>query len=189
MTGPTPFGMDCPHAEATMQFLAGIGLDVQGRPGAQGFIDKVLIVDGGLRVDPFATPSNLLHEAGHVAIVPERFRALMSGDLSHGMKLMWDEIDQLNLDPDGPLHRAALQCSESEATAWAWAAGKAIGLPDEVIILDPEYQGDGANMRFSLASNCYLGINGLSHAGFCSVRANPYRNLPVYPSLAFWLQP
>ena len=31
-------------------------------------------------------------------------------------------------------------------------------------------------------------INGIAHAGFCVRRATPYRPLPVYPTLAYWLQ-
>lgn len=183
------FGMHCSHAEAAMQFLTSIGLTVKVEDGARGFIEHVAILDGGLRVDPRAPASGLLHEAGHLAIVPTRFRHYLSGDLGQGMKRAFEELNQLGLDPEAPLMRAMLQVSDPEATAWAWAAGKAIGLPDQKIIQDDEYQGEGGFIRFALASNSYVGINGLSHAGFCVPRVNPYRPLPVYPSLAHWLQP
>lgn len=58
------YGMRCPHAELAMQFLSAIGLQVEVEAGASGFIDRVAVVEGGLRVDPLAPASGLLHEAG-----------------------------------------------------------------------------------------------------------------------------
>ncbi|MFL1449222.1 hypothetical protein ACI77O_12575 [Pseudomonas tritici] len=92
------------------------------------------------------------------------------------------------LEPDDALVRAMIQAGETEATAWAFAAGRAVGLPDELIIQDCEYGGEGQHVRNALSASSYLGINGIQHAGFCVTRPNPYRRLPVYPALAFWLQ-
>ncbi|WP_234427201.1 hypothetical protein [Pseudomonas veronii] len=182
------YGMRCPHAEAAMQFLCSIGLSVHVEEGACGFIENVAIVDGGLQVDPLAPASGLLHEAGHLAVMPSRFRHFLSGNLAEGMRRAFTALDQMDLVPDDPLMRAMLQTSDPEVTAWAWAAGKAIGLPDQKIIQDDDYQGEGGGIRIALAANSYIGINGLSHAGFCVARRNPYRPLPVYPELAHWLQ-
>ncbi|WP_236467711.1 hypothetical protein [Pseudomonas syringae] len=182
------FGMRCQHAESAMKFLVSIGLPVQVEAGACSFIEHVAVFEGGLRVDSQAHASGLLHEAGHLAVMPARFRHFLSGNLSEGMSRAFAELDQLGLEPDDPLMRAMLQTSDPEVTAWAWAAGKAIGLPDEMIIEDDDYQGEGEAIRISLAANAYVGIYGLSHAGFCVVRRNPYRPLPVYPELAQWLQ-
>lgn len=171
-----------------MYFIAGIGLHVEIVPGACGFIEGVRVVAGGLHVDQGARASGLLHEAGHLAIVPNAYRHYLNGDLDEGIGQIFDEVDALGLEHDEPLLRAMLQAGDSEATAWAWAAGKALCLPEEKIIQNDEYGGDGAFIRSALAANSYVGINGISHAGFCVMRANPYRNLPVYPGMAFWLQ-
>lgn len=182
------FDMFCPHAEAVMQFLHRIGLSVKTEAGSSGFIDHVAVVNGGLSVDPSAPASGLLHEAGHLAIVPAQFRSYLSGSLGAGMKKIFAELDQMGLEPDDPLQRAMIQTGDPEATAWAWAAGKAIGVPEDLIIQDSEYSGEGEEIRAALAANCYVGINGIAHAGYCVPRYNPYRPLPVYPLLAFWLQ-
>ncbi|MDG1580995.1 hypothetical protein [Pseudomonas sp. GOM6] len=181
--------MQCSHADKAVGFLREIGLSVDIVPGATGFIEHIAIVEGGLQVDPRAPASGLLHEAGHLATIPTRFRGYMSGSLGAGMKRAFEELDQMGLEPDDPLARAMVQCSDPEATAWAWAAGKALDIPDEKIVQDHEYEGTGAWIRKCLAARSYLGINGMSHAGFCVLRATPYRPLPVYPELAFWLQP
>ncbi len=182
------YGMQCPHAERAMQFLSEIGIAVQLAPGASGFIEHVEVLNGGLHVDPRAPASGLLHEAGHLAIVPTEFRHLLGGNLVAGMKKIYEHLDSMELEPDSHLQRAMLQTGDAEATAWAFAAGRAIGLPDNLIIQDDEYGAEGRFIRNSLAAGAYLGINGIAHAGFCVLRATPYRPLPVYPTLAYWLQ-
>lgn len=189
MTTRPSFGMACPHAESVMVFLREIGLTVTVTPGAKGFIDDVAMLNGGLLVDPKARASGLLHEAGHLAIVPTQFRHYISGDMSSGMRRIFAELELMALEPDSRLSRAMIQASDPEATAWAWSAGKAIGIPDDLIIQDGDYGGEEAFLRLALSANSYLGINGLAHADFCLTRTNRYRNIPVYPELAFWLQP
>lgn len=183
-----PAEMICPHAGRAVEFLQKIGLKVKIQAGASGFVEHINIVDGELLVDPQAPASACLHEAGHLAIVPNRFRHYLSGNIGKGISRMLDEIDATNPHPDDPLYRAALQTSDPEATAWAWAAGKVLDIPPELIIRDEEYDNGGADIRLCLAHNSYIGINGISHAGFCVPRRHPYKDLPAYPELAFWLQ-
>lgn len=180
--------MQCRYAEMVANFLRSIGLSVQVVPGAKGFVDKIALVDGAIHVDPECRASALLHEAGHLAIVPSQFRHLLSGNMYAGTKQMFQELEQMNLEPDNPLERAMMQIGDTEATSWAWAAGKSLGLPDKMIIQNDEYDGDGSILRMQLNARSYLGINGMAQAGFCNVRPNPYRPRPVYPELAFWLQ-
>ena len=79
----------------------------------------------------------------------------------------------------------------SEATAWAFAVGTYLGLKPADIILDDQYEGEGAAVRLMLKARQYAGIHGLAAAGFCVTRpalAEVY-GLPAYPLLAKWLQP
>lgn len=173
--------------QKVINHLRAVGLEVHKVPGATGFVPGCRIVSGALHVDPNCTPSALLHEAGHVATVPARFRSFMSDNLATGMKRMVEELMAMNLDPDHPLERAAVQCSDPEATAWAWAAGVAIGLAPVDIILDKEYDGSGAEIRSMLQANQYVGINGLAHAGMCK-RGNWVAEHLRYPKMEHWLQ-
>jgi hypothetical protein len=177
-----------PYVEKTMAFLNEIGLPIAVVPGASAFLELIRIVEGRLEIDPLCPVSNILHEAGHLATVPSAFRHLMTGNLDEGIKRMFDEIEKMGLHPDHPLSRSAMQASEVEATAWAWAVGEHLDIPPDVAILDSEYDNDGAEVRSMLMARAYYGIHGLMHAGFCVNRANPNRNLPVYPKLAYWLQ-
>lgn len=180
--------------ERTFNFLNSIGITVTLQHGVNGFLPGIKINDGKLIIDPVRCPvSNLLHEAGHLAITPSQYRTWMSDDLEQGQKAMLEDVQRIvkqTGDVDGPLYRAAVQTSDVEATAWAWAAGKRLGLDETQIIQDDEYDGQGADLRLQLSMRRYLGINGLQHAGFCatSESAGKYMNLPVYPQLARWLQ-
>jgi len=182
------------HLAAAVTFLNSVGIKTDILPGATGFLEHVRIIEGRLEVDLRCPVSNLLHEAGHLALVPGRWRHLMSGDLSAGMERMFAEAKSLDLEPDSPLSRALVQCSDPEATAWAWAAGAHLGIPPELVILDSEYDGSGAEIRCQLLPTLtatrrtggYLGVHGLAHAGFCALREG--LPLPMYPKMIRWLQ-
>lgn len=168
--------------------LNSIGLPTRIQNGATGFIEGVRIVEGELLVAPSARVSGLLHEAGHIAVAPKRFRYLISGDVDAAIEKMFDVVKDEH--PDSPLHRAVLQCSDAEATAWAFAFGTHLGYSPEFLIRDDEYDGEGQYTRLSLTLRSYLGINGLAAAGFCAVSAAVAARTarPLYPALAFWTQ-
>jgi len=182
----------CCYLTLCVEFLREIGLGVHFRRGASGFCPGVDISNGQLMIDPeVAYASVVLHEAGHLAIVPDRYRSLLQSNVDEGVNAMLEEVCSMGLPPDHPLYRAAIQTSDPEATAWAWAAGTHLGLPGPEIIRDDEYDGGGAEIRLMLAAGRYLGIHGLAHAGFCHVpsymaRANGIE--AVFPRLRRWLQ-
>lgn len=166
-----------------MAFLNEIGIHAEYREGATGFIAHVLIEKGRLLVSPEASPSNLLHEAGHLSNLPGNIRHLVD----HDVESISDHVIELarGEDPDSPLMRACLQCSDPEATAWAWAAGRYLGIPDNLIIEDDDYDGEGAAIRSMLAARAYIGINGLRHGGMTTSVRGP----GGYPVLTRWVQP
>lgn len=163
-------------------FLEDIGIPVSVRQGASGFLDLVSAEAGGLVIDPACSASNLLHEAGHLAIIPGQFRPMAQGDLSDVEQAMGEAM--LLEPPDSPLARAVLQASEGEASAWAWAAGMHLGLPSGIVIQDEDYDGGGALVRSMLSAGRHFGVHGLHHAGFCDLRGPG-----AYPVMRHWVQP
>ena len=119
-----------------------------------GFLEAILLKDGEMYITPDAKISSILHEAGHLAIIPAQFRHLASGDL-RGLQQMFDALDNEPLDSH--LMRAALQCGDTEATAWAYAAGVHLGIPEKLIIQDDEYSGTGNEIRAMVAIGVILG--------------------------------
>lgn len=171
-------------------FLREIGLPCTVVSGATGFLRGVRIVDGGLHIDPAAHLSNVIHEAGHLAVLPARFRPQANDDIDAAIKAMFLELKEEDADPCSAEVRAALQTGDSEATAWAWAVGEHLGLLPEEVIRDVDYNGEGESIRVALAARAYLGINGLACAGFCVThpRLEIACRRPAYPRLAMWLQ-
>jgi hypothetical protein len=179
-----------PYVKRTIQFLCGLGLCVSVEEEVHGFVPHIRIDHGALVVDRQCPVSNLLHEAGHLAVAPARYRRSFNADLYASMHAMLADLAAREIEPDSPEYRAAIQCSDPEVTAWAWAAGAHLGIPPEAIIQDGEYEGEGEGLRTGLALGAYVGIHGLAHAGFCCTREDlvAYTGLPAYPRLAFWLQ-
>lgn len=171
--------------QKAIAFLQSVGIICTPEPGIGGFLANCRLHKGTLLYDPLLCPaSNALHEAGHLAIIPSETRHLASDNLREweraGAARMEAMIDA-GTHPDDPLIRAYMQTSDPEATAWAFAAGRAAGLDDTDIILDSEYDGEGAAIRLGLQCTAYIGINGLRHAGFLD-------NVRDFPKLTRWLQ-
>ena len=164
--------------------LAEIGIETREKEDAQGFLDAVYIENGVILYRPEATASNILHEAGHLACIPAQFRSKATGDLDNIAREMCDYVGRHlegGGDAEDPIVRAIMQCSDPEATAWAWAFGVHIGLEPERIIEDEDYQGDGPEVRLMVSVGMYVGINGLRAAGMVS-------NPKEWPVMSKWLQ-
>lgn len=161
-------------------FLEKIGLQMVRVERLEGnFLEGVKIVNGAVHYQDNAAISNLLHEAGHLAIIPENIRHMADGNLDDCFESMFDKI--AHVDPEHEITKALLQCSDTEATAWAWAAGKHLGIREETIIRDVDYDGEGESIRLMLSEGHYFGINGLAASGMSSTR--------TFPAMRIWAQP
>lgn len=180
---------------AILVFLQDIGLPVeQATLGNDTFLPAVRVCSGGLVVDvEHAFPGDVLHEAGHLAVAPARYRHLADGNLKALNLALTRHLQEhgegLMTYPEDPLCRACLQADEQSATAWQYAAAQHLGLPDRWLFPVNSYEGEPEVVLRGLKASNYMGINGLQAAGWTLVRANPARSLPVYPQLAFWLSP
>jgi hypothetical protein len=175
--------------DVTVNFFNSIGLVTTYCDEATGFFPGISVRNGTLAVGPDCVVSDLLHEGGHLAVVPAQFRAYLNGNVGSGLHRMLDEIGALDLHPDDLLYRATIQASDPEVQAWGWACGEHLGIPEDLRILDSEFDGEGAVMRQALSMNCHAGINGLAHAGFCLARRVRGLEKPAYPKLSHWIQP
>ena len=173
--------------QQVFNFLALAGLPVCWVDGASGFVPGVRILNGALAIDPRkALASDVLHEAGHLCVVPGRFRHLMGEDVDAGVQAMLAQCR--HLDPDNPLMVQVMQSGECEATAWSWAAGMHLGLDPQIIIENASFEGTGAQLRLALKMGHHFGVHGLARAGFCDLRKNRPTSGPVFPHLRRWLQ-
>lgn len=160
------------HYRAIFDFVARVGLPIieDTLPG-DTFLPGVAIRDGGLVVDPAALvwPGDLLHEAGHLAVLPPALRAQAHDDL----------VDEVDVEHAGEL----------EAMAWAWAAAVELGLPAEVLIHDGGYNGKSHHLLQMYAFGVYPGLQGLCAAGLTAAPGFAPEPLPLrYPRMLRWLR-
>lgn len=158
---------------AIVDFLRAIGIDVQyAELGEACFLPGVEIRDGSLRVDRtrLRWPGDLLHEAGHLAVLPAELRALQSGDL-HGNELV-------------------PHAGEAEAIAWAYAACQAMRLPIELLFHEGGYHGQGAALAMTFSLGVYPGLHGLMQTGMADGLAQAReRGSEPFPQMKRWLRP
>jgi hypothetical protein len=96
----------------------------------------VTIQRGVLAIDreKLLYPGDLLHEAGHLAILPPAERAAIDGDVG----------------PDGGMEMAAI--------AWSYAAALHLGIPVEVVFHDEGYLGGASAIRANFAQGRYMRV-------------------------------
>ena len=166
-----------------VDFLQSIGLEMVQRQSVKGFVNHVRIVAGAIEFDAKCSFADLLHECGHVAIVPAEFRGHLNDDVEESFQKIFELYVDLELDD--PRKIAFMQAGDAEATAWTWAAGKKLGLADKQIIRDRDYQGAGADQRLALSMRHHYGIQGLRRSGMC---AHKFKFDKQYPEMLRWVQ-
>lgn len=177
-------GNDPDLVARVLGFLKGIGIPCRYGNVGRSFINNVFIKDGGLVINSKSVVADILHEAGHIAIIPSNLRHHAKGDLEALELEVSKALDAITYDQwanDDPAAKALLQLSDTEATAWAWAAGKHLDIPEPLIIEDEHYDGNGASMRIMLGVGQYLGINGM-------VASRMLSKISDYPILQRWTQ-
>ena len=160
------------NLERIASFLKSIGIPVTEGPVApSALLPGVDIVDGGIVYDRdrLTWPGDLLHEAGHIAVIPAALRPRLGGKLGEDVM--------------------AERAGEAEATAWAWAALVAIGLDPKVLFHEGGYQGRSPDLAFSYSMGSYPGAGGLIANGMALPASDAAkRALPPYPHLIRWLR-
>jgi hypothetical protein len=173
----------------TVAFPESQGLVVRVDAAIDGFLAGVAISDGALLVESCADDiaGELLHEAGHLAVLPSLFRIRASGDLSGISEFMSDWIDThiAEVGPDHPTIRAILQCGECEAVAWSYAAAVEIGIDTRPPFFRG-FEGDGLALHDQVASGYYFGVHALAAAGMTEL-PRP-RSATPFPKMKRWLQ-
>ncbi|MFO1399232.1 MAG: hypothetical protein U1F48_19440 [Burkholderiales bacterium] len=149
-------------------FLTDIGLAVEwGDVPDEAFLPGVLVIRNGLRIDRarLRYPSDLLHEAGHLAglTASERGQSPPVVGNDPGLEMM--------------------------ALAWSYAAAVAIGVPADVLFHADGYKGWGPSLAENFRAGRYVGVPMLQYHGLaCEPRQASERGVPPYPHMLRWLR-
>jgi hypothetical protein len=154
--------------ERIVAFLESIGLEV--RTGAiedRTFVPGIVIHHGALVIEPakLTHPGDLLHEAGHLAVMePERRR-------------------RCHIDVG---KRAA---EEMMAIGWSYAASVHLGLDPAIVFHDEGYRGGSESLIENFTQGRYIGVPTLQWIG---LTAEPKRAVEMgvapYPHMLKWLR-
>ena len=151
-----------PPLETILRFLEEIGIPArEGDVAADSFLPGVRIERGALVFDRASLrwPSDLLHEAGHIAVMPP------------GLRPGLDDA----LDAATPAH-----AGEVEAMAWAYAAAVHLKLDIATLFHEGGYRGHSPGLVTTFSMGVYPGAFGLAQAGMAEAG--------VYPRMTRWLR-
>lgn len=152
-----------PVARRIAAFLERIGIDVlPARLEAPTFLPGIALDRGRLLVDEadLTYPGDMLHEAGHVALVPARLRAGLSGDA---------ELPGVDM--------AAL---EAGVVPWSYAAALEAGVDPAIVFHEGGYRGKSEGLLRTFGFGVYPGLPLLVDAGLTEPG--------TYPRMLRWLR-
>jgi hypothetical protein len=148
-----------------LTFLSEIGIEVRVEAiGEPTFLPGIKVGEGTLIVDDteLEYPGDLLHEAGHLAIVTEEKR--LSGEVGQKAK------------------------EEMMAIAWSYAAAHQLGLDASVVIHPGGYHGWRESFIESLNQGTFPGVSLLQEIGLTIERDQAVKlGRAGYPSMIRWL--
>jgi hypothetical protein len=157
-----------PVAARIASFLREIGLEVRaGTIARETALPGIDVEHGELVVDEdkLRHPGDLLHEAGHLAVVPPERRATFHHDAGS--------------DP----------AEEMMAIAWSWAAALHLKIDPAIVFHAGGYRGGGASIVENFAAGRYFGVPMLDWAGMtCDPGRAARDGLQPYPHMKRWLR-
>ena len=181
-------------------FIGDLGLAIRdGDVPADAFLPGVRIADGGLVVDRTAMfiPGDLLHEAGHLAVIPGRYRQRIGDDVDAGVAQIRAEAAGAG-DRDPVLDGLEGLGGELQAIAWSYAACRHLGLPLEIVFKPGAYGTDkngGADPMMiaqQIEMGFFPGLHRLIQAGMTAPpQSILYPDGPPggFPAMLRWVQP
>lgn len=155
-----------PLTRSIVGFLQRIGIAVSaGEVGDDTFLPGLRVRRGGLVVDEgrLAYPTDLLHEAGHIAVTEPALRP---------------SLDTISDDAG----------EEMAAIAWSYAAAVELGI-DANILFHEAYRAGGANLADNFTNGRDVGVPLLAYYDLCMDwhRPEPDGGTP-YPHMLRWLR-
>lgn len=149
-------------------FLRDIGLVVAAGPATHDTVVPGIRIEGGaLVVDEPAMsfPGDLLHEAGHLAVVPPARRAGLTG--------------AGDADP----------AEEMMAIGWSYAAALHLGIDPALVFHSGGYRGGSESLLENFAEGRYIGVPMLQWVGLTyDEREAAAHGAEPYPAMRHWLR-
>jgi len=153
-----------------IDFLRGIGLKIKFEElNTECFLPGISIVDGELVIDlnKLKYPGDILHEAGHIAVVPSEERSTLN---EHSIA-----------------QREHKDAEEMMAIAWSYAVCVHLEIDAAFVFHEYGYKNGGSSIAENFKEGRYFGVPMLQWVGMALEKRNN-KNMPVYPSMLLWLR-
>lgn len=158
--------------EQCIVFLNKIGIETAFRTiGNKSFLPGLLINKGMIIIDKDALehPGDILHEAGHIAVVPA--------------------FERQGLSEKGIIKRKNREGEEVMAIAWSFAACIHLSIDPHFVFHEQGYRGGRDYITASCRDKNYIGLSMLENIGMTVNEKKARRsNLQPYPHMLKWLR-
>jgi hypothetical protein len=155
-----------PVTERIARFLVDLGFDVRcGEVPEKTFLPGVVVINGGLVADEsrLLSGGDLLHEAGHLALLPPQDRKQVSYDAGLG--------------------------NELSATAWSYAAALHLGLDGAVVFHPTSFKGEGPHLLEIFRQGRFYGVPMLQLWGMTAdAQRAQVLGVRPFPHMLRWLR-
>jgi len=158
--------------DKAVSFIESVGIEVRfsGITG-KTVLPGITIENGAIVVDKEALqcPGDILHEAGHIAVVPASERAtLNTADIGK---------------------RRDFAAEEMMAISWSYAACMHLQLDPSFVFHDEGYKGESAQIIERFTQGQYLALPMLQWVGMAQERRSETEpEKPVFPAMLRWLR-
>lgn len=156
---------------------------IQPLDAEQSLFEGVAIVSQVLAFDPKKVcPFILLHEAGHLALLPRQFWPLLTDYFNFHFPLgsqIADALFMQNLGPELTIQRSSM-CDRT-VSAWAYAATEYLGLEHTGPPSPADFGGNWASIEYDLKTGAHFGVEKLVMRGMAEKGA--------FPRLKHWTGP
>ena len=157
--------------DKAVNFLQSIGITVKfDTIEMDTFLPGLCIADGDIVADKekLKYPGDILHEAGHIAVVPA--------------------IERKTLNEHAIAERKSRDAEEMMAIAWSYAACVHLGIDAGVVFHDNGYQGGGNSIAENFKQGHYFGVPMLQWTGMALEKKNETAEKKAYPAMLKWLR-
>lgn len=144
------------YTDQILNFLSQINIQTEETSITEStFVPGILIDKGVLKYDPekLKYPGDLLHEAGHIAIMSPEERPTIVGDVGK--------------------YRTPAQDDEMGVIGWTYAALKHLEIPIEVVFHENGYKGESYMIINNLEGGMYIGLPLLVWMDLCDFETFP----------------
>ncbi|MBW8683330.1 hypothetical protein [Chitinophaga rhizophila] len=156
--------------ERCITFLNDIGIQTSYRTiDHESFLPGLLIENGSIVIDKevLQYPGDILHEAGHIAVVPSKERK--------------------HLTEGAIIKRRNREAEEVMAIAWSYAACIYLKIDPSYVFHQDGYRGGSISIIDSCNKNEYMGMLMLQSVGMAAEAKQSADNLS-YPHMEKWLR-